>query len=132
MKDELKDQLRKLGLRVRPRTVDKTERQQETGTVNHDVRGNAVFEWGSDALAEDSESGERARNKALTYHGLSLVDDEPAQNAPIQQNPKGTRVGYNPYESGMLSKQEPRKRTNLRELSKWVEQKRKVQQKKDE
>ena len=132
MKDELKDQLRKLGLRVRPRTMDKTEQQQGKGKVGHDVRGNAVFEWGNDALAEDSESGERARNKALTYHGLSLVDDEPAQNAPIQQNPKGTRVGYNPYESGMLSKQGPRKRTNLRELSKWVEQKRKVDNKKDE
>lgn len=130
MKDELKDQLRKLGLRVRPRTLDKTERQQETGTVNHDVRGNAVFEWGSDVLAEDSEAGQRARNKALTYHGLSLVDDEPAKNAAIQQNPKGTRVGYNPYESGMLSK-EPRKRTNLRELSKWVEQKRKLEKKED-
>jgi hypothetical protein len=131
LKDELKDQLRKLGLRVRPRTMDKTERQQENGKVGHDVRGNAVFEWGTGTLAEDSESGERARSKALTYHGLSLVDDEPPQNAPIQQNPKGTRVGYNPYESGMLSKQ-PRKRTNLRELSKWVEQKRKVENKKDE
>ena len=132
MSDELKDQLRKLGLRVRPRTIEKTQQQDNAGKVGFDERGNAVFEWSTDTLAEDGESGDRARNKALNYHGLSLVDDEPPKNAPIQQNPKGLRVGYNPYESGMLAKKEHKKKTDLRELSKWVEQKRKLQNKTDE
>ena len=131
MSDELKDQLRKLGLRVRPRTIEKTQQQENAGKVGFDARGNAVFEWSTDTLAEEGETGDRARTKALDYHGLSIVDDEPPKNAPIQQNPKGLRVGYNPYESGMLPKKERKKRTDLRELSKWVEQRRKVE-KKDE
>ena len=133
MSDELKDQLRKLGLRVRPRTTEKTQQQDKAGKVGFDDRGNAVFEWSTDTLAQDGESADRARSKALSYHGLSLVDDEPPKNAPIQQNPKGLRVGYNPYESGMLAKKDnKKKKTDLRELSKWVEQKRKLQKKTDE
>jgi hypothetical protein len=132
LSDELKDQLRKLGLRVRPRTVDKTEQQQKPGKVAFDERGNAVYEWSTDTLAEDSDSGAKMRNKALDYQGLSLVDDEPPKNAPIQQNPKGLRVGYNPYESGMLAKKEHKKKKDLRELSKWVDMKRKLQKKSDE
>lgn len=125
MSDELRDQLRKLGLRVRPRTSEKQE-QPKPGTVAFDARGNAVYEWNNASLAEDSEQGERARNQALQYHGLALVDDDPPKDAPIQQNPKGLRVGYNPYESGLLAKKERKKKTDLRELSKWVEMKRKL------
>jgi hypothetical protein len=132
LSDELKDKLRKLGLRVRPRTVEKTKQDDKAGKVAFDERGNAVFEWSTDTLAEDGESGDRARSKALDYHGLSLIDDEPPKNSPIQQNPKGLRVGYNPYESGMLPKKERKKKTDLRELSKWVEQKRKLQNPSDE
>jgi len=128
LSDELKDQLRKLGLRVRPRTSEKTS-QPKPGTVNFDPRGNAVYEWNTDTLAEEGATGERARSKALEFHGLSLVDDEAPKDAPIQQNPKGLRVGYNPYESGMLAKRGNKKKTDLRELSKWLEMKRKLEKK---
>jgi hypothetical protein len=132
LSDELKDQLRKLGLRVRPRTTEKTEQQTKPGKVAFDERGNAVYEWSTDRLAEDSDTGEKLRNKALDYKGLSLVDDEPPKSAPIQQNPKGLRIGYNPYESGMLAKKERKKKKDLRELSKWVDLKRKLQKKSDD
>ena len=131
MSDELKDQLRKLGLRVRPRTVDKTQ-QPKPGHIAFDDRGNAVYEWNSDALAQDGEQAEKARSKALQHHGLSLVDDEPPKNAPIQQNPKGLRLGYNPYESGLLATKERKKKKDLRELSKWVDLKRKLQNKNED
>jgi hypothetical protein len=131
LSDELKDQLRKLGLRVRPRAVEKSP-QEKPGTIAFDERGNAVYEWSNTTLGADSELGERARNKALQHHGLSLVDDEPPKNAPIQQNPKGLRVGYNPYESGMLAKKERKPKKDLRELSKWVDLKRKLEKKTDE
>jgi hypothetical protein len=131
LSDELKDQLRKLGLRVRPRTTEKST-QPKPGTIAFDDRGNAVYEWNNDKLTEDSESAERARKKALQHHGLSLVDDEPPKNAPIKENPKGLRVGYNPYESGMLAKKAVKKKKDLRELSKWVELKRKLEKKSDE
>lgn len=128
MSDELKDQLRKLGLRVRPRTVEKSE-QAKPGKIAFDERGNALFEWSQESLTDDSEEAARARSKALQYHGLSLVDDEPAKDAPIQQNPKGLRVGYNPYESGLLPKTERKKKKDLRELSKWVDLKRRIEHK---
>jgi hypothetical protein len=131
--DELKDQLRKLGLRVRPRTTEKSQAQAKPGKVGFDERGNAVFEWSTDTLAEDGETGDRARNKALDYHGLAIADDEPPKNAPIQQNPKGLRVGYNPYESGMLSKKkEHKKKKDLHELSKWLDMKRKLEKKSED
>jgi hypothetical protein len=132
LSDELKDQLRKLGLRVRPRTSEKTQQQDKAGKVGFDARGNAVFQWSTDTLAEDGDVGEQLRTKALDYHGLALVDDEPPKNAPIQQNPKGLRVGYNPYESGMLAKKEVKKKKDLRELSKWVDMKRKLKDKSEE
>ena len=47
-------------------------------------------------------------------------------NAPIRSNPKGLRVGYNPYESGVLAKKGPPRKRDLRELSKWMEAKRKA------
>lgn len=128
MSDELKDQLRKLGLRVRPRTVDKSDKPKP-GTVGFDARGNAVYEWSSTTLAEEGESGDRARSKALEFHGLTIVDDEGPKNAPIRQNPKGLRVGYDPYESGMLAKKAHKKKTDLRELSKWLEMKKKLEDK---
>jgi hypothetical protein len=131
LSDELKDQLRKLGLRVRTRAIEKSP-QGKPGTIAFDELGNAVYEWSNDTLGADGELGERARNKALQHHGLSLVDDEPAKNAPIQENPKGLRVGYNPYESGMLAKKERKPKKDLRELSKWVDLKRKLEKKKSD
>jgi hypothetical protein len=35
----------------------------------------------------------------------------------------------NPYESGMLAKKAAKKKTDLRELSKWVDMKRKLEKK---
>jgi hypothetical protein len=125
----LKDELRKLGLRIRPRTVERAS-AGKPGQIAFDDRGNAVYEWKDDLLIEDSENGERARRRALAHPGLSLMDDEPPANAPIRHNAKGLRVGYNPYESGLLPKKELKKKRDLRELSKWIETKKKLEQEK--
>jgi hypothetical protein len=45
---------------------------------------------------------------------------------------KGLKSGYNPYDSGALGKTERKKKLNLRELSKWIETKRKVEGKPDD
>lgn len=131
LSDELKDQLRKLGLRVRPRSVEPSQ-QAKPGKISFDDRGNAVYEWTNESLSEEGEEAERARRKALQHHGLSLVDDELPKDAPIQQNPKGLRLGYNPYESGLLPKKELKKKKDLRELSKWVDLKRRMKDKSEE
>lgn len=122
--DELKDQLRKLGLRVRLRTEKSP--QPRPGEIKFDPRGNPVYDWRDPALTEDGETGERARLDALHYHGLRLVDDDPPPNAPMRINPNGLRLGYNPYESGLLVKRRRRKNKDLRELSKWIEMKRRL------
>lgn len=123
---ELNDELKKLGLRIRPRQVGAAEREKP-GEIAFDDRGNAIYAWSDDRLVEDGEDGERARQRALAHPGLSLVDDEPPANAPIRSNPKGLRQGYNPYESGVLAKKQLTRKRDLRELSKWLEMKRKME-----
>jgi hypothetical protein len=120
----LKDELKKLGLRIRPRIVEPSVKTPaRPGQIGFDDRGNAVYEWQDERLKQEGEAGERARDKALTHHGLAIVEDEAPVNAPIRSNPKGVRVGYNPYESGLLNRKAGKKR-DLRELSKWMEAKR--------
>jgi hypothetical protein len=120
----LKDELKKLGLRLRPRVVPaRVAKPAQPGQIAFDDRGNAVYEWQDAALTEDGEAGERARDRALAHPGLSIVDDEGPANSPIRSNPKGLRVGYNPYESGLLARKGAGKKKDLRELSKWMEAK---------
>jgi hypothetical protein len=119
---ELNEQLKKLGFRLRPRVVE----SKQPGRIAFDERGNAVYEWSDDRLSQDGEAGERARRKALDHPGLSMVEEEQAGNAPIQNNAKGLRMGYNPYESGLLPKKGAARKRDLRELSKWIEMKKRV------
>lgn len=126
----MKDELKKLGLRIRPRVVEpRVEKaEQQPGQIKFDERGNAVYAWQDASLTEDGEAGERARDNALAHPGLAIVDDDAPLNAPIRSNPKGLRAGYNPYESGVLARKgqvkTPGKKRDLRELSKWMEAKR--------
>ena len=120
------DELKKLGLRLRPRKVGGNASAQPPGKIGFDDRGSAQFEWNDDRLKEDSDTGERLRKKALEHPGLSLMDEELPANAPIRPNPKGLRQGYNPYESGMLVNKDRKAKRNLHELSKWIEAKKKL------
>lgn len=119
------DDLRKFGLRVR-RRPEPEKNAAQPGKIAFDDRGNAIYEWNDQRLQQEGEDGERARRRALSHPGLSMVEDDPDPNAPIRSNPKGLRVGYNPYESGLLAQKERRPKRDLRELSKWIEMKKKV------
>ena len=107
---------------VEPMTNDKA------GKINFDDRGNAFFEWRDDLIVEDNDAAQRRRDKALENPGLSLVNEglPPSTDA----GPRDYRSGYNPYESGVLDRATtpPRKKRDLRELSKWIEAKRKAEQ----
>lgn len=118
----MKDELKKLGYRLRPRVVE----PKQPGRIAFDDRGNAVYEWNDNRLSEDGEAGERARRKALENPTLSFVEEDPDNNAPIRNNAKGLRLGYNPYESGLLPNKAAPKKRDLRELSKWIEMKKRV------
>lgn len=130
---KLEDELKKLGLRVRPRKVERrAEPRGKPGQIAFDERGNAIYEWSNDRLTEESEQAEEARLRALTYHGLSVVEEEEPKNTPIRNNSKGLRMGYNPYESGLLPNRDgPKKKRDLRELSRWLEMKKRMNDKPD-
>jgi hypothetical protein len=94
------------------------------GRINFDDRGNAFFEWRDD-LDEDNDAAQRRRDQALESPGLSLVDDglPPCKDLA----PRDCRSGYNPYESGVLDRKAPPKKRDLRELSRWIEAKRRAE-----
>ncbi len=96
------------------------------GSIGFDDRGNAVYRWQKSSLGADGEDADQLRAEALDHPGLAIVDDAPPPNALIQRNAAATRIGYNPYESGQLDKKSARKPRDMRELSKWIELKRKL------
>lgn len=98
-----------------------------TGHVEHDDRGNAVWQWAGD---------KRLVTEALHHPALS-IEEAPTgtpgtASGKVASDKKAARVGYNPYEVGPIEKQSQAKRPDLRELSRWIELRRKVAENKDE
>ena len=107
-------------------------RREKPGSVGFDDLGNAQFQWDQSLLGEGAEHDTR-RERALTIANLVLVDDEPLpEGRAIGVNKKGLRLGYNPYDSGRLEKQQWKKPRDLRALSKWIEAQKKLGQNTDQ
>jgi len=107
-------------------------KDNEPGRVAPDERGNMGWQWTEDDtdLLADSEFGKIERLRALHDPKLDLVEDpNPAKS--VRNNPKGLKTGYNPYDSGTLSKESYKKKKDLRQLSKWIELRKKVTKKDD-
>jgi hypothetical protein len=104
----------------------------EAGHLGVDDRGNVTWEWQDegDLLADDTLGGAE-RLRALVDPKLQVTEDEEDPLNPVRSNPKGLKSGYNPYNSGALGKQSFRKKKNLKELSKWIELRKKVAEKKE-
>jgi len=103
------------------------------GHLGTDDRGNVTWEWtdDEDLLAEDT-LGAAERVRALVDPKLQVKDDDDDPLNPIRSNPKGLKSGYNPYNSGALGKQSWKKKKNLKELSKWIELRKKVAEQKEQ
>jgi hypothetical protein len=104
----------------------------DPGHLGLDDRGNVTWEWQDegDLLADDTLGGAE-RLRALVNPALQVKDDDEDPLNPIRSNPKGLKSGYNPYNSGALGKQSFKKKKNLKELSKWIELRKKLGEKKD-
>jgi len=114
----------------KPAKPQNPKEPQEPGRLAEDDRGNIGWQWANDdSLQSDDTAGAIERLRALADPSLVVVDDD-APNR-LKQNAKGLKIGYNPYDSGALGKTERKKKKSLRELSKWIETKRKVAEKKD-
>jgi hypothetical protein len=98
----------------------------ESGHLGVDDRGNVTWEWADDQdLQADDTFGATARLQALTDPTLQITEDE-GPSSPSEPNPKRLTSGYNPYDSGALGRAERKKPKNLRELSKWIELRKKM------
>jgi len=105
----------------------------DPGRLGVDDRGNVTWEWSNvDELKADDTLGDAERVRALVDPKLQVADDPDDPLNPARNNPKGLKSGYNPYNSGALGKQSWKKKKNLRELSKWIELRKKLADKKDE
>jgi hypothetical protein len=104
----------------------------EPGRLGIDDRGNVTWEWSDKGdLTADDTLGDAERVRALVDPRLQVADDADDPTSPVQSNPKGLKSGYNPYNSGALGKQSWKKKKNLRELSKWIELRKTLAEKKD-
>lgn len=88
-----------------------------------DERGNTRDQWNDQNLHLEDES---VRLLALHNPHLAIVEESPANGSPVRNNPAGLRIGYDPYESGLLTRLPRRRKRDLRELSRWMEMKRRI------
>jgi len=94
----------------------------ESGRISFDERGSAVYQF---APAELDDIGEDRIPATLEHPRLALVED-PADTLSTTLNTRGPGTGYNPYGSGQHLGQARKRRPDLRELSRWIELKRKL------
>jgi hypothetical protein len=101
---------------------------REAGRLTEDDRGNITWRWANEeVLQADDTAGAIERLRVLVDPKLDVLDDDATRN-PVRDNPKGLKVGYNPYDSGSLGKTARIKKLDLRELSKWIDAKRKAEE----
>lgn len=124
----------KPGIRPADKATAPAPKSSEVGHLSTDDRGNVTWEWSEvdENLLADDEIGATARMRALVDPSLEVEEDDDDTTNPLKSNPKGLKSGYNPYNSGALGKATWKKSKDLRELSKWIELRKKMGDKKDD
>jgi hypothetical protein len=61
---------------------------------------------------------------AVNAVDLAVVADAPQDRPTLQRS--STYTGFNPYQSGLVQKEPRAPRRDLRELSRWIEQRNKL------
>jgi hypothetical protein len=104
----------------------------EPGHLGVDDRGNVTWEWSkNEDLLADTSLGALERVRALVPSSLQIKDEDDDPRNPMRGNAKGLKRGYNPYNSGVLGKRRWQKKKDLKELSRWIDLRKKVVRKKD-
>jgi hypothetical protein len=99
----------------------------KTGTrdnIAFDELGNAVWQFAPHEESDLDDSA--AAGRTLEHPALSIIDDEPPASQTLRTNLKGLQTGYNPYDSGQLGGKAARKPRDMRELSRWIELRKKI------
>src|SRR5947209_8736508 len=87
--------------------ADQASDNDRATRIKFDDRGNAVYAWQNDRAYCDDKYAEQLRQSELDRPDLSLIDGQPPQEqSGVERNPHGLKRGYNPYESGLLEKQQ--------------------------
>jgi hypothetical protein len=119
-----------------PTTPDKDDKHggdTEAGRLGLDDRGNVTWEWNNDGdLLADDTLGAAERVRALVDPRLDVVEQNEATDNPLSANTQRLKTGYNPYNSGALGKQTWKKKKDLHELSKWIELRKRIAERKDD
>ena len=117
-----------------PATGTETDQKDATpGQLVRDDRGNISWEWSDDPeLQADDILGNTARLSALAPKEL-MIEDESNDLAAPNNDPlpssKKPLPGYNPYDRDEPTKQSRKKKRDLREFSKWIALKKRMQDK---
>lgn len=124
--------------KVDPAKFGFTERRASSrrggpGKLAFDDRGNAQYAWTDDRMMEEGEHADTRRQRALAVANLVLMDDEPpsVNGKKVALNKAGKRIGYNPYDSGLIQRVGYKKTRDLRALSKWIAARNKPADKED-
>ena len=105
-------------------------KEPEPGRLQTDDRGNVTWAWADEEILADNTLGAVERMRALVNPSLDIVDDTDPMNPSPFAPAKNHNSGYNPYNSGQLAKESWKKKKDLRQLSKWIELKKKMAEKK--
>lgn len=115
------------GSKSPPAEATPADLKKQSGRVQFDDRGNAIWEW-SVATGAFGREVTTERLKKLENPGLSLADDAPTPFDKVKPNPQGAVKGYNPYDSGELGKaKETPKKKDLKKLSDWLKLKKQAE-----
>jgi hypothetical protein len=96
-----------------------SEADNPTGRVAHDERGNAVWKWSQDLEVLPFQ---------FDASTLTVAEDAPSPVGNIAINKVAVKSGYNPYESGLILKKGRAKKRDLREMSRWIEARKRAAQ----
>jgi hypothetical protein len=99
-----------------------SEADNPTGHVAHDERGNAVWKWSQDLAVLPFQ---------FEAPQLSVAEDAPSPVGNVAINNVAVKKGYNPYESGLILKKGRAKKRDLKELSRWIEARKRASEESD-